>query len=114
MSIHSQPSGASGFLGAWGRVVGADDIPAIPRRRGRKPRVPLTDLLAALTFHVMQTAGTLSEHFAELFGEPFADSSWADRRARVPWEIFTELMRRVLRPVATDPDGDAFWHRWRV
>jgi hypothetical protein len=75
----------------------------------------LTELVAALTFHVMQTAGTLSEHFAELFGEHFADSSWADRRARLPWEIFAELMRRVLRPLATpDTDGDAFWRRWRV
>jgi len=75
----------------------------------------LTDLLAALTFHVMQTAGTLSEHFAELFGAHFADSSWADRRARVPWTIFAELMRRALRPVATpDTAGDAFWRHWRV
>ncbi len=115
MSIHSQPSWSSGFLGAWGRVVGTGDIPPIPPRRGRKPRVPLTDLVAALTFHVMQTAGTLSEHFAELFGEHLADSSWADRRARLPWEIFAELMRRALRPVATpDTAGEAFWRRWRV
>jgi hypothetical protein len=75
----------------------------------------LTDLVAALTFHVMQTAGTLSEHFAELFGAHFADSSWADRRARLPWTIFAELMRRVLRPVATsDTHGEAFWRRWRI
>jgi hypothetical protein len=75
----------------------------------------LTDLVAALTFHVMQTAGTLSEHFAELFGVHFADSSWADRRARVPWEIFAELMRRALRPLATpDAAGDAFWRHWRL
>jgi hypothetical protein len=95
--------------------VGAEGVPSIPRRRGRKPRVPLTDLLAALTFHVMQGAGTLSEHFAELFGAHFADSSWADRRARVPWEVFAELMRRALRPLATpETDGEAFWRGWRV
>ena len=28
-------------------------LPPLPRRPGRKPRVPLTDLLPALTFHVM-------------------------------------------------------------
>lgn len=95
-------------------MVGARGIPAIRRRRGRKPRVPLADLLAALTFHVMQGAGTLAEHFSDLFADSLADSSWADRRARVPWEIFAELMRRVLRPKATRRHPDAFWRGWRV
>jgi hypothetical protein len=95
-------------------MVGARGIPAIARRRGRKPRVSLADLLAALTFHVMQGAGTLAEHFSDLFDDSLADSSWADRRARVPWEIFAELMRRVLRPKATQRQRDAFWRGWRV
>jgi Transposase DDE domain len=95
-------------------MVGARGMPAIPRRRGCKPRVPLDDLLAALTFHVMQSAGTLAEHFSDLFDDSLADSSWADRRARVPWEIFAELMRRVLRPKATPRQPDAFWRGWRV
>jgi Transposase DDE domain len=103
-----------GFLAAWARVVGARGIPAMPRRRGRKPRVPLTQLLPALTFHVMQGAGTLAEHFATLFADTLADSSWADRRARLPWEIFAELLRRVLRPKATRRQRDAFWRGWRL
>jgi hypothetical protein len=76
--------------------------------------VPLADLLAALTFHVMQGAGTLAEHFSDLFDDSLADSSWADRRARVPWDIFAELMRRVLRPKATQRQRDAFWRGWRL
>ena len=55
--------------------IGAAGLPTLPRRRGRKPRVPLTDLLPALTFHVKQGAGTLADHFFELFGESLADSS---------------------------------------
>jgi hypothetical protein len=75
----------------------------------------LTQLLPALTFHVMQGPGTLGEHFEELFGEPLADSSWADRRARLPWDIFAELMRRMLRPQAKRSlHPDAFWHGWRL
>jgi hypothetical protein len=90
-------------------------MPTLPRRRGRKPRVPLTDLLPALTFHVMSGAGTLADHFFQLFGEPLADSSWADRRARLPWDIFAELMQRVLRPQATrGRQRDAFWRGWRL
>ena len=43
-----------------------------------------------------------------------ADGSWSDRRQRLPWEIFAELMRRVLRPRATAAQGDAFWRGWRL
>src|SRR6195256_6855669 len=116
MSTHPHAASAArpGFLAAWGRMGGARGIPTIPRRRGCKPRVPLGDLLAALTYHVMQGAGTLAEHFSDLFDDSLADSSWADRRARVPWDIFAELMRRVLRPKATQRQRDAFWRGWRV
>jgi hypothetical protein len=90
-------------------------VPQMPRRRGRKPRVPVDQLVSALTFHVMQGAGTLAEHFFELFQEPLANSSWSDRRIRLPWEIFADLMRRALRPVATRrKQPEAFWRSWRL
>ena len=116
MSTHSQlPSpGPRGFLRAWRELIGTTLMPTVPRRRGRKPRVPLNDLLAALTYHVVQGTGTLAEHFTQLFGTAFADSSWSDRRQRLPWEIFAELMQRVLRPRATRRHADAFWRGWRL
>ena len=96
-------------------MVGARGVPTVARRRGRKPRVPLTELLPALTYHVMQDAGTLADHLFELFRTPLADSSWSDRRQRLPWEIFTDLMRRALRPRATvRQHGEAFWRGWRL
>jgi DDE family transposase len=108
------PVPRTGFLAAWNQLVGARGIPTLPRRRGRKPRVPLPNLLASLTFHAMQGVGTLGEHFATLFDDPLSDSACADRRARLPWAIFAELMRRVLRPQATRRQRDAFWRGWRV
>jgi hypothetical protein len=63
--------------------------------------VPVGQLLPALTWHVMQDTGTLAEHLFQLFRTPLADSSWSDRRLRLPWEIFAELMRRALRLGAT-------------
>lgn len=104
----------SGFLEAWEKLVGAAGVPTLSRRRGRKPRVPLTDLLPALTFHVMQGPGTLAQHFFELFGDSLADSSWSDRRTRLPWEVFADLMRRALRPLATRRHAEAFWRGWRL
>ena len=102
------------FLDAWNRLVGRAGVPALPRRRGRTPRVPVSQLLPALTFHVMSGAGTVSEHFAQLFAADLADSSWSDRRARLPWEMFADVMRRALRPLASRRHRDAFWRDWRV
>jgi hypothetical protein len=80
------------------------------KRRGRKPRVALADLLRALTFHVMNRAGTLAEHFALLFEDSLNESGCANRRARLPWEVFAELMRRVLRPLANARrHPEAYW-----
>jgi hypothetical protein len=77
--------------------------------------VPLTQVLPALTFHVMHDAGTLAAHLFQLFRTPLADSSWSDRRLRLPWEIFAELMRRALRPRATPRQHrEAFWRGWRL
>ncbi len=109
------PERPAGFLGAWTHMVGPNWLPTLPRRRGRKPRVPINQLLQALTFHVMQGTGTLAEHFYALFEEPLANSSWSDRRIRLPWEVFADLMRRALRPVATRRrHRDAFWRGWRL
>jgi len=115
---HSHDRGASavagGFLHAWNRFVGAASLPTVPRRRGRPPRVPLSELLPALTYHVIEGTGTLADHFTQLFGTSLADSSWSDRRQRLPWEIFADLMRRVLQPRATVAHADAFWRGWRL
>jgi hypothetical protein len=118
MSTHAQSEDEAappGFLAAWARLLGPRGVPTLAARRGRKPRVPLTQVLPALTFHVMQDTGTLAEHLFQLFRTPLADSSWSDRRLRLPWEIFAELMRRALRPRALPRQHrEAFWRGWRL
>ena len=115
MTGHSQPlREPSGFLRTWAQLLGPRGVPTVGRRRGCKPRVPLSELLPALIFHVMQGPGTLAEHAARLFDDALVDSSWADRRARLPWEIFADLLRRMLRPRATRRQREAFWRGWRL
>lgn len=104
----------TGFHAAFQECFG-NLLPVLPKRRGRRPRVPLGRVLPALIFHVMNAAGTLAEHFAQLFDDPLADSSLSERRTRLPWEVFSELMRLGLRPLAqaaTQPE--AFWRGWRL
>jgi hypothetical protein len=82
---------------------------------GRPARVSVGELLAALTYHSLQARGTLSQHFEQLFHAPLADSSWSERRQRLPWALFVDLMRRVLRPRAhRRRHPDAFWQTWRL
>src|SRR5215204_2064153 len=103
-----------GFRDAWHQLIGAW-TPPVPHGPGRPPRVSVGDLLSALTFHVLQPRGTLSQHFAQLFGARLADSSWAERRQRLPWDVFADLMQRVLRPRAhRRRHPDAFWRGWRL
>jgi hypothetical protein len=103
----------AGFLAAWGELLGAILLPSVPRRRGRKPRVALASLLAALVFHVMNATGTLAEHFEMLFEDALNNSACCDRRARLPWQIFADLMQRVLRPLARRRrHPEAFWRGW--
>jgi hypothetical protein len=104
---------AGGFLAAWQQLLGGEFMPALGKRRGCKPRVPLTQLLPAFIFHFMNGAGTLAQHFFQLFDAPLADSSWAERRARLPWQVFAELMQRALRPRARRrAHPEAFWRGW--
>lgn len=63
----------------------------------------------------MNAAGTLAEHFAQLFEDTLSDSSLSERRTRLPWEVFTELMRLGLRPLAQAAvHPEAFWRGWRL
>lgn len=106
--------GATGFVAAFRECFGGA-LPALPKRRGRRPRVPLAKVFPALVFHVMNAAGTFAEHFAQLFDDGLCDSSLSERRTRLPWEVFTELMRLGLRPLAqAAAHPEAFWRGWRL
>jgi len=63
----------------------------------------------------MSGAGTLAEHFGQLFEDELCDSSLSERRSRLPWEVFSELMRLGLRALAQRASHpQAFWRGWRL
>lgn len=104
-----------GFGAAFAQLLGGHALPTVPKRRGRRPRVPLTALVQALVFHAMQRVGTLGEHFALLFTDALGDSACSDRRQRLPWQVFAELMQRALRPLAQGRrHKESFWRGWRL
>jgi hypothetical protein len=104
-----------GFGAAFAQLLGGHALPAVPTRRGRRPRVPLTALVQALVFHAMHRIGTLGEHFALLFSDALGDSACSDRRQRLPWQVFAELLQHALRPLAQRRrHRESFWRGWRL
>jgi hypothetical protein len=71
-------------------------------------------LLVAVMFHcTVGWAGSLAEHLFCLLGIQMAESSLSERRQALPFEVFKELLRRMLRPIAgANPQG--FFGRWRL
>jgi hypothetical protein len=56
------------------------------------------------------TAAAAGEMLSE---DSLNDSACSDRRTRLPWQIFAELMQRVLRPLARKGrHPEAFWRGW--
>lgn len=97
---------------SWAELQGLDQ-----RRHGAgRPASVLSrgQLLAALLFHYSVTwAGSFAEHLFWLLGIRMAESTLSGRRQVLPFEVFEELLRRLLRPLAAD-NPQAFYRQWRL
>jgi len=108
-----------GFFAALAALLPAAKLEraCAPRRtkRGRPPKLDRPTLIRALLFHFMHTAGTFAEHMFVLTGLNFAESTLSERRTALPWDVFAQLMRHALRPLAQRKKHPAaFWRGWRL
>lgn len=71
------------------------------QQRRRPPQLPFADLLMALVYHQLMGAGSLEQHVEELSGHRLSGSALSQRRQRLNWKIFQELMSTALRRRAT-------------
>ena len=63
-------------------------------------KLSVAELLSAILFHfTFSSAGTLAQHLMLLVGTKMAESSLSQRRQALPFEVFRELMRLMLRPL---------------
>jgi len=90
-----------------------EELEGLNQRKGAagRPahRLSRGQLLAALLFHYAVTwAGSFSEHLFCLLGMALAESSLSQRRQALPWEVFVQLLRRVLRPLPDVPAAARF------
>jgi hypothetical protein len=71
-------------------------------------------LLAAILFHYTVTyAGTLGEHLFWLLGIQMSESNLSERRQALPFVVFEELLKRVLRPLS-QVSTEAFYRGLRL
>jgi DDE family transposase len=112
------PSDHADFLSLFLQRINWQELGALNQRKhgAGRPTYRLTraELLVALVFHyTVSCAGTFSEHLFCCFGVQMAESTLSERRQALPFEVFAELLRRVLRPIA-EAGSAAFFRQWRL
>jgi len=113
-----QRTDSGGFLSLVLKRIGWEELNGLNQRKhgaGRPTHVlDRSQLLLAIVFHyTVGWAGTLGQHLFCLWGIEMAESSLSERRQALPVEVFGELLRRVLRPIAGAGPA-AFFGRLRL
>lgn len=84
-------------------------------RRRCPPVLTQAELVQSLVFHVVAEAGTLAQHVKQLTGKSLTDGALAQRRARLPIEVFDQLMEAALKPKAKPEEHpEAFYQGLRL
>jgi len=94
-----------GFLTLLLERIGWDELKGLKQRKhaaGRPAHVlDRGQLLAGLIFHfTVSLAGSFGEHLFWLLGIQMAESTLSERRQTLPFEVFRDLLKRMLRPIA--------------
>ena len=112
------PTDGGGFLSLLLERLCWDELNGLNQRKhgaGRPTKVlSRGQLLAALVFHyTVSWAGSFAEHLFCLLGIPMAESTVSERRQALPFVVFAELLKRVLRPIA-GAGPQACFGPWRL
>ena len=107
-----------GFLSLLLKRIDWANLNSLQQRKhaaGRpEHRLVRGQLLAAIIFHyTVSFAGTLGEHLFWLLGMKMSESSLSERRQALPFTVFEELLRRVLRPLS-NPSAEASYQGLRL
>jgi len=93
-----------GFLTLLRERIGWEELNGLNQRKHRAGRpahiLNRGQLLAGLIFHcTVSLAGSFGEHLFWLLGIQMAESTLSERRQTLPFEVFTDLLKRMLRPI---------------
>lgn len=112
------PEDSGGFMTLLLQRIGWEELNGLKQRKhgAGRPEYVLSrgQLLAAVLFHhTVSWAGSFAEHLFWLFGIQMAESTLSERRQALPFVVFEELMRLLLRPITT-ASAQGFYRQWRL
>lgn len=99
---------------SWTQLCGFDSWRKNPAGRPCR-KLPRPNFLVGLLFHYsLHLAGTFAEHL-QLLGFVMAESTLSQRRMALPFEVFEELLRRILRPmVHASKQAEGFYQKLKL
>ena len=110
--IPASSLGLATFRSTFRQMIPSHTLRSLTERfqpqRGAPPTLPTPELIEALVYHPLPTAGTLAEHLADLGAPPLRDASLAERRQHLDPRLFEEILATALHPLAerrTHPDA---------
>jgi hypothetical protein len=68
--------------------------------RGRKGKASMWDVFSTVILRPLLGSGTFGEHFSRLHNQELAESSLSERRQKISWHLFRDVMKFLLRPLA--------------
>lgn len=84
-------------------------------RRRRKPNGSFADIVLGLVYHAVMGQGRLEQHLFEQTGILLSAPDISQRRQRLPWELFRDVLSHCLRPLADRRQHpEAFYHGYRL
>ncbi len=112
------PNDGGGFFTLLLQRIGWAELNELNQRKHRAGRpahvLSRGQLLAALLFHyTVSWTGSFAEHLFWLLGIQMAESTLSERRQALPFEVFEELLKRLLRPIVGG-SAQAFYRQWRL
>lgn len=111
-------SAAQQFTGLFRRRFPRRRLNVLHRRhcrRRRPPRGSFADLLLGLVYHAVMGRGRLEAHLFEQTGLLLSAPDISQRRQRLPWELFRDVLSHCLRPLADRRhQPEAFYHGLRL
>jgi hypothetical protein len=118
VAFNEAPRDDGGFMTLLLKRIGWDQLNGLQQRKHASGRpvhaLSRGQLLAAILFHYTVTwAGTLGEHLFWLLGYKMSESNLSERRQALPFAVFEELLKRLLRPLAK-PSAEAFYGGLRL
>jgi hypothetical protein len=118
VSFDQAPKDSLGFMSLFERLISWKELCGLTARKNGagRPTHKLSrgQLLVAIVFHyTINGAGTLAQHLLILMGISMSDGTLSERRQALPFEVFTDLLRRVLRPLS-QPSKESFYRGLRL